>query len=66
MQPEPDGPVDSGGLSPHPYMEVYMDLTKKTTILFSPELHRRLSKLAACRVGAWGTWCARRASFSTE
>jgi predicted DNA-binding protein len=30
-------------------MEVYMELTKKTTILFSPELHRRLSDLAARR-----------------
>jgi predicted DNA-binding protein len=30
-------------------MEAYMDLTKKTTILFSPELHRRLSDLAARR-----------------
>jgi predicted DNA-binding protein len=28
-------------------MEVDMELTKKTTILFPPELHRRLSKLAA-------------------
>jgi predicted transcriptional regulator len=28
-------------------MEVDMELTKKTTILFSPELHRRLTKLAA-------------------
>lgn len=26
-----------------------MELNKKTTILFSPELHRRLSKLAASR-----------------
>jgi predicted transcriptional regulator len=26
-----------------------MDLSKKTTILFSPELHRRLSRLAAQR-----------------
>lgn len=26
-----------------------MDLSKKTTILFSPELHRRLSELAARR-----------------
>ncbi|HWP36314.1 MAG TPA: hypothetical protein VNL18_02055 [Gemmatimonadales bacterium] len=26
-----------------------MDLSKKTTILFSPELHRRLSRLAASR-----------------
>jgi predicted DNA-binding protein len=30
-------------------MEVYMELTKKTTILFSPELHRRLTELAARR-----------------
>jgi hypothetical protein len=30
-------------------MEVDMDLTKKTTILLSPELHRRLSQLAARR-----------------
>lgn len=26
-----------------------MELSKKTTILFSPELHRRLSRLAASR-----------------
>ena len=31
----------------YPYMEVYMDkLTKKTTILLQPELHRRLTRLA--------------------
>jgi hypothetical protein len=30
-------------------MEVDMELSKKTTILFSPELHRRLSQLAARR-----------------
>jgi hypothetical protein len=28
-------------------MEVYMELSNKTTILFSPELHRRLTSLAA-------------------
>ena len=28
------------------YMEVDMDLSKKTTILFPPDLHERLSKLA--------------------
>jgi len=27
-------------------MEVYMELSKKTTILFSPELHDRLRRLA--------------------
>lgn len=33
-----------------PYMEVYMDkLTKKTTILLQPELHRRLTRLATQR-----------------
>jgi predicted transcriptional regulator len=30
-------------------MEVDMELSKKTTILFSPELHRRLTQLAARR-----------------
>jgi hypothetical protein len=30
-------------------MEVHMELSKKTTILFSPALHERLSKLAAER-----------------
>jgi hypothetical protein len=30
-------------------MEVDMELTKKTTILFSPDQHRRLSSLAAER-----------------
>jgi predicted transcriptional regulator len=29
------------------YMEAYMDALKKTTILISPELHDRLSTLAA-------------------
>jgi predicted transcriptional regulator len=32
-----------------PYMEVHMELSKKTTILFSPELHRRLAELAGRR-----------------
>jgi hypothetical protein len=27
-------------------MEAHMELTKKTTILFSPDLHERLSRLA--------------------
>lgn len=31
-----------------------MELTKKTTILFSPELHRRLSDLAARRGRSMG------------
>ncbi len=31
------------------YMEVYMELSKKTTLLFSPELHSRLTSLAARR-----------------
>jgi len=35
-------------------MEVDMELTKKTTILFSPELHRRLTKLAARRGSSLG------------
>jgi predicted DNA-binding protein len=30
-------------------MEVYMELSRKTTILFSPELHDRLTRLAARR-----------------
>jgi predicted DNA-binding protein len=30
-------------------MEVHMELTKKTTILFSPETHQRLTDLAARR-----------------
>ena len=34
----------------YPYVEVYMDkLTKKTTILLQPDLHRRLTRLAAQR-----------------
>ena len=28
-------------------MEVHMELSKKTTILFTPELHERLSRLAS-------------------
>jgi hypothetical protein len=28
-------------------MEAYMELSKKTTILFTPELHARLSELAS-------------------
>jgi hypothetical protein len=35
-------------------MEVYMELTKKTTILFSPALHRRLTGLAARRGASLG------------
>jgi len=31
-----------------------MELSKKTTILFSPELHRRLSRLAARRGASLG------------
>ena len=34
---------------PHPYHDMDMELTKKTTILFPPELHRRLARLAAQR-----------------
>jgi predicted DNA-binding protein len=30
-------------------MEVYMELSKKTTILFSPDLHERLTRLAEQR-----------------
>jgi hypothetical protein len=30
-------------------MEVHMELSKKTTILFSPDLHERLVRLAAQR-----------------
>jgi hypothetical protein len=30
-------------------MEAYMELSKKTTILFPPDLHRRLAHLAALR-----------------
>ena len=32
-----------------PHMEVHMELSKKTTILFSPELHERLARLAEQR-----------------
>jgi predicted DNA-binding protein len=35
-------------------MEVAMELTKKTTILFPPELHDRLSRLAAERGSSLG------------
>jgi len=35
-------------------MEAYMELTKKTTILFSPDLHRRLAELAARRGRSMG------------
>lgn len=31
------------------YMEPHMELTKKTTILFPPALHRHLSRLASAR-----------------
>jgi hypothetical protein len=37
-----------------PYMEVYMELSKKTTVLFTPALHRRLQKLAALRGTSMG------------
>jgi hypothetical protein len=30
-----------------PHMEVHMELSKKATILFPPDLHERLSRLAA-------------------
>ena len=33
----------------YPYTEAYMELSKKTTILFSPELHRQLTQHAARR-----------------
>lgn len=32
-----------------PYMEVHMELSKKTTILLSPDLHARLAALARAR-----------------
>ena len=32
-----------------PYTEAHMELSKKTTILFSPELHAHLVRLAAQR-----------------
>lgn len=40
-----------GGLDsePLPYHDTDMERTKKTTILFPPELHRRLARLAAER-----------------
>ena len=36
-------------------MEVHMELSKKTTILFPPDLHRRLAQLAAQRGTSLGT-----------
>jgi len=35
-------------------MEKHMDLSKKTTILFSPELHARLTRLAALKRTSMG------------
>jgi hypothetical protein len=35
-------------------MEAYMELSKKTTVLFTPEQHRRLRRLAAQRGTSMG------------
>ena len=49
------GRVGSGNLTPvrnrryHPYMETDMELTKKTTILLSPDLHAHLARTARAR-----------------
>jgi hypothetical protein len=37
-----------------PYMEVHMELSKKTTILLTPELHDRLTALAQQRGSSIG------------
>ncbi len=36
-------------ITPPPYQYMDMELTKKTTILFSPELHHRLTRIAGHR-----------------
>jgi hypothetical protein len=51
-------------------MEVYMELSKKTTILFSPELHECLSRLAVERGTSLGdlvrTACERQYCLPTK
>jgi hypothetical protein len=37
-----------------------MELTKKTTILFPPELHDRLTRLAASQGKSLAIWCVMR------